>query len=197
MWSQLKRSGIEYSFACVFLVALNDIEKQILAKSDTASAAADIDGDKKRTAATSDAGAAGTNTKSDTVEAASGSSRGKGVAGGKSGGRGLAAAFAKGIPAVRGDGNEEVLIMGVSVVTPELNVRAQLAPEIHFLEEEPSFYLLAQLLDTLGLVLKSSPDDFTFLVADSDVMPILQTVFRCVFFECIFVYSDVRNVHHN
>lgn len=162
MWGQCMRSGVEYSFACVFLVALNDIEKQILSKS-------------------SASGAASAGLNNSKVDAGAGSVTQNACAKSKA----LRKSVSLSDGATSGARNEDVdgeeedqLVVGVSIVPPELNVRTQLAPEIHFLAEEPSFFLIAQLLGTLGLILKVSPDDFTLLVAESDVMPILQTVFR-------------------
>lgn len=134
---------MEYAFACVFLVALNDIEKQILTKSES-----------KTNPFSPSAVEKEAKEKEEEPSAA-----------------------AKAI--VQPDDEEDTeLLAGMLILPPDLNVRSQLAPEIHFLENEPSFFLIAELLATLGLILKVCPDEFTLLVADSDVMPILQTVFR-------------------
>ena len=158
MWKQLFRSGVEYSFACVFLVALNDIEKQIMSKSGTDSAEiVGINVHKHHSAGSAIEGV-GEDKKLKESRHETGTPSG---------------AFCSG-------NRTTDLVMGVSITTPDLNVRAQLAPEIHFLQDEPSFFLISELITTLGLIVKSSPDDFTKLVANSDVMPILQTIFRCV-----------------
>lgn len=149
-WTRLQQSGVEYAFACVFLVALNAIEKQILSKGGAGSSISKESSDKFKTdSAAADSLAVRYN---------------------KSGCDG-------GIDS-RTSGSSSDVVVGILIEHPELIVRSQLAPEIHFLQEEPSFFLIMQLLATLGLILKISPDDFTLLVADSDVMPILQTVFR-------------------
>lgn len=145
IWTQLRTSGIEYAFACVFLVALNDIERNIIDKSSCKDGkTVELFKDSKKSAGDGKVSNSTEHRKS---------------------------------PAEAPRRLQKELL-GVAVSYPPLQVRSQLAPEIHFLEQEDCYFLLTQLLATLGLILKVSPDEFTVTMADSDLMPILQTVFR-------------------
>ena len=154
IWAQLLQSGMEYAFACVFLVALNDIEKQILSKSESKANPFSPSGAEKESKPMEEKPLAASNASAPSDEE-----------------------------------EDTELLAGMLILPPEMNVRNQLASEIHFLENEPSFFLIAELLATLGLILKVCPDEFTLLVADSDVMPILQTVFRCGLLSITFYHG--------
>jgi hypothetical protein len=127
MWVTLTNAKVEYAFACVFLVALNELELILVERQRSGKTSADgSTHEVPRTTATS------------YVEPVS----------------------------------------GIAVEHPDLHVTEQLGENLHFLKDEPSYFLLAESLAVLGKLLKIAPDEFALVVANSDIMAILQTIFR-------------------
>ncbi len=128
MWKTVVSAKVEYAFACVFLVALNELEYVLVEERHAVGR-----GDAAGSAASADSRAA------------------------------------------------TLYLEHVTAITVEhtdLHVVDQLAPSLHFLKDESSYFLLAETLAVLGKMLKLAPEDFALLVANSDIMAILQTVFR-------------------
>ena len=129
MWKTIVSAKVEYAFACVFLVALNELEYVLV---------------EERHAVGKGEPAAALSTAADSR---------------------AATMYAE-------------HITGITVEHADLHVTDQLAPSLHFLKDESSYFLLAETLAVLGKMLKLAPEDFALLVANSDIMAILQTVFR-------------------
>ena len=130
----MTNAKVEYAFACVFLVALNELELILV--------------DRQRSGKTS-----GDQSPHVTIHSTANNTTT------------TATSYVESVS-------------GIAVEHPDLHVTEQLEENLHFLKDEPSYFLLAESLAVLGKLLKIAPDEFALVVANSDIMAILQTIFR-------------------